>query len=387
MSDLPSVPSRSLTSVIWLLGFLLATAVPSESLSQEASRDSVPRWRLFGDLRVRGAMDRDRRNAPQRERVRIRFRLGGETDLGAGFTVGARIVTESDPDDPNSPYVDLGRNLSRARLAFDRLYARWTPRVSRPLDVWLGKFRHPFAMPSVYSELVWDADLQPEGIAAVFEPLPPLRLSAGGFLLLAQGDGDDVNFGVAQVAAGPELLPELHLDLALGAYFYGTPEEKGVRVLARRNRGNELVTLADGDTIAFASGFTIWQGHATLAFEGLPAPVSAAAEYFVNASAAPGLDDDGFAIGALLGRLGAPGGWRLEYRYQSVGRESVFSPVVQDDFLDAVGFRGHLAGLSLQYLSFARARAWMLWSARNEPREDSFQKRFRLDLDFTWRLP
>ncbi|MFQ5890314.1 MAG: putative porin [Gemmatimonadota bacterium] len=381
MKRLPAIPRLACCGAV-----LLALTTPGAALAQEASQDSAPRWRLSGDFRLRGEVDRDRRSAPDRERARVRFRIAAEGELGAGIAVGARLVTAPDPDDPNSTHQTLGEAFRNPRVALDRVYVRWRPRIPQLLEIRAGKFPHVFAMPAVFGELVWDADVQPEGIAALFEPVPELRLAGGGYLLLHRGGGKDVNLGAAQAAVRLQPASRLRLDAAVGTYIYGTPDAGGARELGRQNQGNSLVTDAAGDTIAFASEFSIWNAHAALIYDGLPVPVAAAAEYVVNASAASGFDDDGFAVGGVVGRLGRPGQWRLAYRYQDFGREAIFSPVAQDDFLDAANFRGHLLGFAIQYLPFANAHVWTLWSARNEPREDEFQKRFRLDLNFSWRL-
>lgn len=337
---------------------------------------------MFGDMRLRAAMDRDRRSNPDRERFRLRLRVGGEGDLGSGFTVGARVSTEPDPADPNSPYIDFGQGFERARFAFDRVYVRWTPPTAASLTVWGGKFQNPFRMPAGYSELVWDADVQPEGLAVVFEPVPELRLAAGGFLVLTRGDEADVNYFALQASTRLAPLEDVRVDAALGGYFYGDFDPSATAAFADQNQGNRLVLDGDGEPVAFASDFDILQAHGAITYGGFDIPLRASAEYVINASAADGLDDDAIAVGATVGSLGDAGDWSLEYRYQDVGQESVFSAVVQDDFLDATRFDGHLVGLSVQYLRFARARLWTLWSRR--PGADEFQKRFRLDLDFSW---
>lgn len=363
------------------IAFLLM--FPGSSTAQETQGDEQS-WTLSGDLRLRGAMDRDRRSNPDRERMRLRLRVGAEGALGEGFTVGARLVTEPNPNDPNSPYIDFGQGFQRARFAFDRVYVRWDVPTAASLTVWAGKFQNPLRMPAGYSEMVWDADVHPEGIAAVFEPVPELRLTAGGFFLLTRGNDSDVNYFVVQAATRLKPADDVRMDVALGGYFYGKFDASATEAFADQNQGNQLIFDADGDPIGFASDFDVIHAHGAVTYSGFKFPIRASAEYVVNGSAADGLDDDAIALGATLGGLGSVGSWSLEYRYQDVGQESVFSAVVQDDFLDATNHIAHLAGVSVQYQMFARARLWTLWSRR--PGEDEFQKRLRLDLDFNWRV-
>lgn len=364
------------------VGLLLAFAMSA----QAAQQDTLPKTRARGDFRLRGELDRDRRGARDRERVRLRLRLGAEHSLGPTLELGARLVTAPDPTDPNSTHQDLGASFRNFRVAFDRAYVRWTPHVARRFEVVAGKFEPPFLTPPVFGEIVWDADIQPEGVAVVSEPVAPLRLVAAGYLLLHQANGEDVNLGAGQAALRLRPFATVAVTAAVGTYLYGTPDRDAARRLARDNQGNALVIDEAGDTLAFASRFRIWNGYASLTYDGLPLPVTAVVEYVTNASEAPGLDGDGWAVGASVGRLGKPGRWRLDYQYQSIGREAIFSAVAQDDFLDATNFDGHLLGLAIQYLPNANAYLWSLWSARDAPDEERFQKRFRLDLNFSWSL-
>lgn len=361
----------------------LVLLIPSSATAQ-GTADDTPSWTLFGDLRLRGAMDRDRRSSPDRERMRLRLRVGAEGALGSGFTVGARLATEPNPNDPNSPYIDFGQGFQRARFAFDRAYVRWDVPTDASLTLWGGKFQNPLRMPAGYSEMVWDADVHPEGLAAVFQPVPELRLTAGGFLLLTRGSDSDVNFFVAQAATRLAPSSDVRIDAALGGYFYGDFDASATQAFADQNRGNALILDTGGDPIGFASDFDIIQAHGAVTYSGLSFPVRASAEYVVNGSAVSGLDDNAIAIAATAGSLGQVGSWSVEYRYQDVGQESVFSAVVQDDFLDAIDHEAHLVGISVQPESFMRARLWTLWSRR--PGEDEFQKRLRLDVDFSWRV-
>ncbi|MEE9218509.1 MAG: putative porin [Acidobacteriota bacterium] len=368
------------------LGLLLALPAHGQAAQENAPEDTAPKFRVWGDLRLRGELDRDRRGAPDRERARVRFRVGAERQLASGLTFGARLVTAPDPDDPNSTHQNLGTGFRNFRIALDRAYVRWTPSTPWPLALVAGKFEPPFLTAPVFRELVWDADIQPEGAAVVLEPLSQLRLVGGGYVLLHQGSGKDVNVGVAQAAGRLSRGSALQVTAALGVHIYGSADQSAARRLARDNQGNALVTDADGDTVAFASKFQVWNGYAAITYAGSRVPAEAVIEYMVNTSGAAGFDDDGIAVGARVGRLGEPGRWRVDYQYQSIGREAIYSPVAQDDFLDATNFRGHLLGLAFQYLPTANVYIWTLWSARNEPREETFQKRFRLDLNFWWRL-
>ncbi|WJH42160.1 putative porin [Aliirhizobium terrae] len=111
-----------------------------------------------------------------RNRARLRARLGLEADLYDGFTAGLRIGTGSDnsPVSTNQTLGGSGGNFSKYALWLDRAYLEWEPlknpyfgsRVPETspdaLSLTLGRFDNPFFSTT---DLVWDADLGFDGIA------------------------------------------------------------------------------------------------------------------------------------------------------------------------------------------------------------------------------
>jgi len=313
------------------LSFYAGGSLAGQASAEGASAEAGPTVRFFGNSRVRGAMDRNRRSAPARERIRLRLRFGVEAELRPALSVGGRLTTMPDPNVPNAPHVDLGDGFRQIRFALDRLYVRWEPTIGdeRPLAVWAGKFENPLRQPVPYGELTWDADVQPEGFAAVFEPLPELRLVAGGFALLNQAGTADVNIGAVQAAVRLDPAPDWQVDAAVGGYFYSDIDATAAVALAEQNRGNAVLRDAGGEVNGFASGFDIWQAFGQLAYEGFPTRLAIGGEYFSNASAAPGTDGSGFGVSGQVGGFRGVGSYVIQYRYQDVGAEAVFTSLAQ----------------------------------------------------------
>jgi hypothetical protein len=170
-----------------------------------ATPGSVPEWvtrfRLFGDIRLRyegdfypsgnddtgafpnfnaintgapfdtaGNVFSPQINVDQdRERFRIRARLGSEVDLGQNFSVGVRAATGSD-DSPVTENQTLGYagsgqggDFSKYSLWLDRAFIRYE-RGGAPdedLTISAGRFDNPF----VSSPMIWANDLGFDGIA------------------------------------------------------------------------------------------------------------------------------------------------------------------------------------------------------------------------------
>ncbi|MGO4683757.1 putative porin [Hyphomicrobium sp. 2TAF46] len=126
-----------------------------------------------------------------RDRFRLRARLGMEADLSEGFTAGMRLATGSSasPVSTNQTLGGSGGNFSRYQLWLDRAYLTYdfnttgTPfdRYGISTDVALsaGRFDNPFWKPT---DLVWDDDLGFDG--AAFQTKSKIR---PGFTVFAAG--------------------------------------------------------------------------------------------------------------------------------------------------------------------------------------------------------
>lgn len=108
-----------------------------------------------------------------RERARLRARVGFEADLAEGFVAGVRVATGSDssPVSTNQTMGGNGGNFSKYAVWLDRAFVKyepfkgmWANSYYEPssLAVSVGRFDNPFWSPT---ELVWDADLGFDGIA------------------------------------------------------------------------------------------------------------------------------------------------------------------------------------------------------------------------------
>jgi hypothetical protein len=106
-----------------------------------------------------------------RNRFRVRGRLGVDADLGDGFDLGLRIAT-GDNNSPVSENVTLGGapngsqggDFSKYAIWMDRAYLSYTPPLNDDLKVKLiaGRFDNPFFS----TNLIWADDLGFDGAAA-----------------------------------------------------------------------------------------------------------------------------------------------------------------------------------------------------------------------------
>ncbi len=184
---------------------LKQTRSDTEALVADASPDWVKRFHVTGDLRLRyeddlfpsgnqagfftnfnsintgsglnvnsGAPALPQYNVDQnRQRLRLRARLGADIDLADNFTAGIRLATGSD-DSPTSENQTLGGvnsftqgqggNFGKYEVWLDRAFLRYqivaTPGPAA-LSITGGRFDNPF----FHTSMIWSDDLAFDGVA------------------------------------------------------------------------------------------------------------------------------------------------------------------------------------------------------------------------------
>jgi hypothetical protein len=122
-------------------------------------------------------------NASQnRDRARLRMRLGADIDINDQFTAGIRLASgdSNSPVSTNQSLGTTGGNFSKYALWIDRAYARYEP--WNELTFSIGRFDNPFWSPT---DLAWHKDLGFDGFAVqakheVAEGITPF-IVAGAF--------------------------------------------------------------------------------------------------------------------------------------------------------------------------------------------------------------
>jgi hypothetical protein len=160
----------------------LAKAEKSDSGDNLAERlklsPAVSELKLYGDLRLRYQYDtRDGQLDPspvgihqdrdeddrspsgsQQSRWRFRLRLGAEFKLGEDWFGGVELSTAQSSDSGNQTFENGFDDYS---IFISKAYLGWNPNDA--LTITAGKIPNPFYT----TELVWDADITPTGVAEV----------------------------------------------------------------------------------------------------------------------------------------------------------------------------------------------------------------------------
>ncbi len=136
------------------------------------------RIRFGGDMRLRYQGDYfDAENArfvdpsdptsiidqEDRHRGRIRVRVSARAKISESLEATVRIATGNE-DDPVSTNDTFGDYFNKDSVVFDQIYLKWHPFDG--LTAWGGRIPNPFTN----TALLWDSDLNFEGLAATYEP-------------------------------------------------------------------------------------------------------------------------------------------------------------------------------------------------------------------------
>jgi hypothetical protein len=124
---------------------------------------SLTEFKLSGDVRIRHQMENQ---APEtasgkplvsneRTRERFRFRFNGDAILQKGWGAGFALETASAADSGNQTFQDANNDYS---LYLARAYVSY--QMNPNLSFAAGKTRNPFYT----TDLVWDADINPQGV-------------------------------------------------------------------------------------------------------------------------------------------------------------------------------------------------------------------------------
>jgi hypothetical protein len=263
-------------------------------------------------------------NLPQ-----ARLRLGVQSRQPGPVRYEVRLVTGA-ADMPNQSWVPYGAFWGKTPIFLDRYNLTWQP--WEPLAITAGKFGDPFAN----SELLWDNDVQPQGLVAglnLNDWLPAGvtgAVTAGPLLMAANGTDAGAYAAAAKVAFSQTPAPWLKLDAAAsyidfinaGAMANPTTTLGPRPGLALRNR-------LDAAGTGFRNDFNLLNVFGRLTFNLTDdLPLRLTADYVLN-TGAPDLNS-GLRLAAFLGSVKDPGGFLGVYRFKYVESDSILSALAED---------------------------------------------------------
>lgn len=278
---------------------------------------------LYGDFRLRYEMIKEGGKG-YRNRARLRARVGLTADVLKTLDLGIRIATGS--GDPVSTNVTLGDGFSKKFLHLDLAYFDWHPCAE--LHVKGGKIVNPFYRP-VKSELVWDADLTPEGLGIQYErALGPVVLTAntGGFWV-NESSGDDTWLLGAQGLVRYNIKEKHMLYVLTGASYYYYTDLRGKPTLYDQSKSYGNSVDANGN---YQDNFRELEAILEIGGRKWDMPMAIFGQYIINL--ATSTDRQGWMAGFYIGDRAKPFRPAFRYDYRWIQSDAAVGLFTDSDF-------------------------------------------------------
>ncbi|MEL1263031.1 putative porin [Pseudoxanthomonas putridarboris] len=352
------------------------TAAPTASAPLAASSATEPRLKISGDFRVRGQFDNSDDDGRNRSSSQVRGRLGATFAVNDRVTVGARLAT-GDSNDPNSTDVQLSNWVDDLEVSLDQAYLQL---AFGQLKVFGGKMPQPFTR----TELVWDGDVNPQGVAATWRHAlgsgGAVRANALFFVVDEQAGGPDSTMIGAQLGYDTPALGPWRFDASAAYYDYTLDSMAGA------DAGDWRSNLLNPDG-TYVSDFRLADLIVGATYTGLGErwPLRIVGDYVKN-TAARTEGDTGYSIDLTLGRVSQVGDWRLSYGHAVAEVDAVLAAFSHDNIGIGTNYRMH--SLGIDYMPWHRTTLSAIlyryrpdaaaYAGSNDP--DDWLNRFRVSL-------
>jgi len=193
----------------------------------------IEKVKISGDLRYRQDHIDEQDSSGEWEngvyRHRIRARLKFDARVNDEWDLGFRIASGSNRS-PNTTNQDLEDAFSKKELWLDQAFFNWHPENVEGLNITGGKIKNPFYKAGK-NQLIWDGDLNPEGIAVQYNT--PLNdtdqffFNGGGLWVDESGSTADTSLWAAQTYWKRTIGNPDHVVAGATYYDYGNIESRG----------------------------------------------------------------------------------------------------------------------------------------------------------------
>ncbi len=286
--------------------------------------------KLSGDFRHRHELIQDESKDEDRTRWRIRARLMVSAMISEEISVGFRFASGS--DDPVSTNETLDSGWSTKGWNLDLACFDYHPTAVKGLNLIGGKMKLPFEKVQK-TELIWDGDLNPEGLAARFEgdinDKVTVMLGTGFFYVEENSSSDDYWMAGAQGVLEVKPADNLHVIVGAGYYDYNI-EAEVTPVFFDSEDAFGNTAIADGGDLLYACDFNEFE---VLGEFGIKLDKTALLLYanYVTNTAADDLDQ-GYLFGTTIKRGKGKGNLKLAVNYREVEDNAVIGAFTDSDF-------------------------------------------------------
>jgi len=313
---------------------------------------------IKGDLRLRHEYFDNPPGTPDRQRQRLRLRLGADFKLPHHLKVKTRFVTdEGNGGEGNqvSTNQTLTNNASKKAIWVDLAFLQWTPIDSLMFNA--GKMELPFWRP--WSAVtMWDRDYTPEGLAEAFNGvLGPVGFFAelGQFVIQERQSTTQDSYLFSEQGGVELKLPlNARFKTSIAHHEFTNIELGGVggtESLSSNTPGARF-------SIVQVNGlFRLWLGSIPLEAQGTWQQNNAAPKSNPNnALLTPREFDGAVQAGLILGQAKKRNNFELAYFYIEVDRDGAVDGIMDSDFGDT-NRKGHIAWVGWALTDYMRVVA------------------------------
>jgi hypothetical protein len=359
---------------------------PDEVAKQKTEQVALPeslKWlekiKISGDLRYRhdhlDTQDSGGGWENGVDRDRLRARLMVEAIVNDQWDVAFRIASGSDRS-PISTNQDLEDGFSKKDIWLDLAYFDWHPAAADGLNVLGGKIQNPFYRVG-RNEMIWDTDLNPEGIAGQFsKPLNDsdrLFVNGGGFWVDENAAGADSSLWGAQTYIKRDLGDS---DYLLGGASYWDYGNLQGRSDLKSTWGSSDFFGNTSSGGLYVSDYDIFEGFGEYGFKCTQMPIAVFGSWVQNLVASTS-KDTGWLLGAKFNKAAEPGSWEFGYDYRELEADAVVGGFTESEFIDgATDSRGHKFCFTHQWAKNLQAKLayYHLENTSGSPRDLDYRR-------------
>jgi len=337
--------------------------------------------KISGDLRYRHESIDEQSSGDWKSganRNRLRARLGLNAKVNDEADIGFRIA--SGVGDPVSTNQDLDKSFSGKNIWLDQGFFDWHPAAMKGFDFVGGKIPNPFYAVGK-NMLIWDHDLNPEGLAAKYQmslnDACKLYMSGGGFWVER---ASYTSLWAIQGYVNHKLENDNHLIGGASYYNYGNIEGHGdlYTPWAGGTTAKWWGNTTTGTPAVFANDYDIIEGFAEYGFKVDRMPATLFGDYVNNTAASE--KNSGWLIGCTLNKTKDPGSWEFRYDYRDLDADAVVGQFNDSDFVGGgTNGKGHWFGFTYQVAKNLQAALTYYLDERKNSYEDEYH-RLQVDL-------
>ena len=329
-------------------------AVEEKSAKTEKTwREWLPEWtkriRMSGDLRLRyeGIYNREQRQAdgstedvPTRDRFRLRARLFVDGDISDEFSTHFMICTNQDPvQEATTTNQSFTNDFNDKGIYLHRAFATYKPKWLSGLEITAGKFANTF----LHTDIMWDPDVNPEGIYERYQYEGWKHFKP--FVHLGQMEVNEVNRQADDAAL---YINQAGFDWKIGPVTWTQAGSYYDWANLHNSAFLKNAAYKGGGGNSFNAGLTdylydynLWEGISFVKFKIGNLPAKLMFDYIVNtAHDVPSDQDTAYFAGFELGKTKKKGDWSLFYKYARIERDSLIGSMNDQDFYGA-NRKGH----------------------------------------------